>query len=364
MEIVPVPYTLVVPVSLVLLVAFFCSLARAVVTALGAGRAEHSRNGEDRCGQSLQRLLEDPEAALALITMIKTMAISCGAVYVGAAWATISGGARLAFFALLFTIAMLLVVELGATLAGSVWACRLGPAVALALTPLFAVCRPVLVPWRRLLQCKREEGTPCLENGQGAARRSRHEGGLSEHEEAVIGNIVNLKTKMVREVMTPRTVTFSLNEHLTVDSAINKLAELTVHSRIPIYHRSPGNVTGIVMRKDILQAAAVGKSSLTVAKFKRPAHFVPETARLNMVLVDFFDRRQHLFVVVDEYGTMTGIISLEDVIEEIVGREIVDESDKAKDMRELARTRNIESKRNLRRVQRAGPPSSPPSAAP
>ena len=364
MEIVPVPYTLVVPVSLVLLVAFFCSLARAVVTALGAGRAEHSRNGEDRCGQSLQRLLEDPEAALALITMIKTMAISCGAVYVGAAWATISGGARLAFFALLFTIAMLLVVELGATLAGSVWACRLGPAVALALTPLFAVCRPVLVPWRRLLQCKREEGTPCLENGQGAARRSRHEGGLSEHEEAVIGNIVNLKTKMVREVMTPRTVTFSLNEHLTVDSAISKLAELTVHSRIPIYHRSPGNVTGIVMRKDILQAAAVGKSSLTEAKYKCPAHFAPETARLNMVLVDFFDRRQHLFVVVDEYGTMTGIISLEDVIEEIVGREIVDESDKAKDMRELARTRNIESKRNLRRVQRAGPPSSPPSAAP
>lgn len=364
MENAPVPYTLVVPVSLVLLFAFFCSLARAVLTALRASREENPRTGEDRCGQRLQRLQDDHEEALALIAMLKTMAISCGAVYVGAAWAALFGGAQLALFALLFTIAMLLVVELGGTLAGNVWACRLGPAVALVLTPLFAMSRPALVPWRRLLQCKREAGTPCLENGLGATWRSRHEGGLSEHEEAVIGNIVNLKTKMVREVMTPRTVTFSLNEHLTVDNAISKLAELTVHSRIPVYHRSPGNVTGIVMRKDILQAAAVGKSSLTVAKFKRPAHFVPETARLNRVLVDFFDRRQHLFVVVDEYGTMTGIISLEDVIEEIVGREIVDESDKAKDMRELARTRNIESKRNLRRVQRAGPPSSPPSAAP
>ena len=65
--------------------------------------------------------------------------------------------------------------------------------------------------------------------------------------------------------------------------------------------------------------------------------------------MDFFDRRQHLFIVVDEYGTMTGVISMEDVLEEIVGREIIDESDKAKDMRELARSRNIESRKNLKK---------------
>jgi CBS domain containing-hemolysin-like protein len=74
-----------------------------------------------------------------------------------------------------------------------------------------------------------------------------------------------------------------------------------------------------------------------------PVHFVPETAPLNRVLVEFFDRRQHLFVVVDEYGSMTGVISLEDIIEEIVGREIVDETDRARDMREFARAKNLQA---------------------
>ena len=81
--------------------------------------------------------------------------------------------------------------------------------------------------------------------------------------------------------------------------------------------------------------------------YSQAVHFVPETAPLNRILVDFFDRRQHLFVVVDEYGTVTGIISMEDVLEEIVGREIIDESDKTRDMRELARTQNLESQQSI-----------------
>jgi Mg2+/Co2+ transporter CorB len=84
-------------------------------------------------------------------------------------------------------------------------------------------------------------------------------------------------------------------------------------------------------------AAAEQKNSLPLSQLMSPVHFVAETAPLNRVLVDFFDRHQHLFVVVDEYGAMTGIISMEDILEEIVGREIMDESDMAKNMRELAR---------------------------
>lgn len=98
------------------------------------------------------------------------------------------------------------------------------------------------------------------------------------------------------------------------------------------------------MLKDVLQLAADGDKDTTLAEFKIPTHFVPETAPLNRILIDFFDRSIHLFVVVDEYGTMTGVISLEDVIEEIMGREIIDETDDTQDMRELARSQNIESR--------------------
>ncbi len=160
----------------------------------------------------------------------------------------------------------------------------------------------------------------------------------------VINNIIDLKAKIVRQVMTPRTVTFSMNESISVDEAMALLKELGTHSRIPVYREEPNNVSGIVMLKDVLQSAADGLRDVPISTFKVSAHFVPETAPLNRIMIDFFDRRQHLFVVVDEYGTMTGVISLEDVIEEIVGLEIIDETDDAQDMRELARSQTIESR--------------------
>lgn len=84
-------------------------------------------------------------------------------------------------------------------------------------------------------------------------------------------------------------------------------------------------------------AAALDQDDLPLARLMRPVHFVPETAPLDRVFIDFFENHQHLMVVVDEYGSVTGVISLEDIIEEILGREIVDESDKNKNMREFAR---------------------------
>jgi CBS domain containing-hemolysin-like protein len=153
-------------------------------------------------------------------------------------------------------------------------------------------------------------------------------------------NIIDLKQKVVREVMTPRTVTFSLDENLSVHDAMQEITRLTSHSRVPVYNGDPDDVTGIVMRKDVLLAAAEQKLNATLAKLKVPVHFVPESMPLNLVLVDFFEKRQHLFVVVDEYGSVTGIISMEDVLEEIVGEEIIDESDRTGDMRELARRKS------------------------
>ena len=112
-----------------------------------------------------------------------------------------------------------------------------------------------------------------------------------------------------------------------------------MHSRVPVYEGEVDNVVGIVLSQDVLMAAALGQNNLKLSQLMRPVHFVPETAPLDRIFIDFFERYQHLFVVVDEYGSVTGVISMEDVLEEIIGREIVDESDKARNMRELARLR-------------------------
>ena len=142
--------------------------------------------------------------------------------------------------------------------------------------------------------------------------------------------------------MTPRTVTFSLGEQATVKETMKKINRLTSHSRVPVYNSDPDNVTGMIMRKDVLLAAAEQKDDYQLHRLKYDVHFVPESMPLNSVLIDFFEKQQHLFVVVDEYGSVTGVISMEDVLEEIVGEEIIDESDRTQDMRELARKRSVD----------------------
>ncbi|MEJ2056331.1 MAG: CBS domain-containing protein, partial [Desulfofustis sp.] len=243
-------------------------------------------------------------------------------------------------FSAAFTMAILIFSEIIPKTVGVSFSYRLAPFIAwpirfmvLSLKPIVKFCRTIT----RLIPQDKGEGSISAEELQTIAALSRQSGQLEEVQEKVISNIIDLKQKTVREIMTPRTVTFSLDENISVDEAMSEISRLTSHSRVPVYDREPDNVTGIVMRKDVLLAAAQQKMTSTLAKIKVPAHFVPETMPLNLVLIDFFEKRQHLFVVVDEYGSVTGIISMEDVLEEIVGEEIIDESDRTRDMRELAR---------------------------
>ncbi len=342
--------TLILSVSFAVVISAFCSLFEAVLYSISTSQIEMLKKSGHSSAQHLQNLKADIDQPITAILTLNTIANTIGASVAGAAAAKIFGDANLILFSSSFTLTILIFSEILPKTIGVNYTLKLAPYVALPLhaivillTPIIWLCRAIT----RLLPKKSEE-TISAEELQTIAALSRESGDLEENEEKVISNIIDLKNKIVRQVMTPRTVTFSLNEHMTVGNAVAKLNELSVHSRIPIYNRGPNNITGIAMRKDILQAAAEGKTKLTISRFKRPAHFVPETARLNRILVDFFDRRQHLFIVVDEYGTMTGIISMEDVLEEIIGREIIDESDNAKDMRELARLRNLESRKNLR----------------
>ncbi len=337
-----------------MVVSAICSLCEAVLYSISSSQVEMLKKSGHSSGERLQNLKSDIDEPITAVLTLNTIANTIGASVAGASAAKIFGDDNLILFSISFTLAILIFSEIIPKTIGINYAFKLAPYVTYLLQSMVVLLKPIILLCRaitRLLPRKADE-TISAEELQTIAALSRESGDLEENEEKVINNIIDLKNKIVRQVMTPRTVTFSLNEHMTVGNAVAKLTELSVHSRIPIYNRGPNNVTGIVMRKDILQAAAEGKNKFTLARFKHPAHFVPETARLNRILVDFFDRRQHLFIVVDEYGTMTGIISMEDVLEEIVGMEIIDESDNAKDMRELARARNIESRRNLKKTSK------------
>lgn len=298
--------------------------------------------------QILYDLRADIDKPITAILTLNTVANTIGAAVAGAETVRLFGEQYLIWFSVGFTLSILFFSEIIPKTLGVTFAVKMAPFIASPLRWMIVILRPII--WicqsiTRLLPERKDEGNYSAEELQTIAALSLKSGGIEADQERIIANVLDLQSKIVRQVMTPRTVTFSLNEHLTVEEAMKRVSELHSHSRVPIYDNEPDNVTGIIMRKDVLVAAAENKLKITLAKLMHPVHFVPETAPLNRVLIDFFDRRQHLFVVVDEYGSMTGIISMEDVLEEIVGREIIDESDKTRDMRELARRLTLEAQK-------------------
>ncbi len=189
-------------------------------------------------------------------------------------------------------------------------------------------------------EISREEINAMIDN-------SREDGALDAGEYRILKNMMLFSSILVSDVMTPRTVIFSCKADNTVDDIIN-LPELRMYSRFPIWEGDSldNGVIGYVMTKDVMNAALEGNGNKKLRDFLREAYYIPENAELDNALDRFLQRRQHLFVVVDEYGGVEGLLTMEDVLETILGVEIVDEADRVVDLRAFAkqaRDKRIES---------------------
>jgi CBS domain containing-hemolysin-like protein len=327
-------------IGIALIVSALCSICEAVLYSVPPGHVEVLARDNKRSGLILKQLKKDIEQPITAILTLNTIANTMGAAVAGASAAAVFGEQYLGWFSAVFTIAILLFSEILPKTAGVTYAKVLAPWIALPLAWLVKILTPLIWLCRAVTQIIPRRGGEVLVSAkeiQAIANLSRKSGAIEPEQEKVIANILQLQNVTARQVMTPRTVTFSLSENLTVAEAREMKNQWNQHSRAPVYDKDPDDVVGIVLRKDVFLDDSSEQSNLRLSDLIHPVHFVPETAPLNRLLVDFFERRQHLFVVVDEYGSVTGVISMEDIIEEIVGREIIDESDKAGDLRELAR---------------------------
>ncbi len=311
-----------------------------------------------KSGILLTSLRSDINKPITAILTLNTIANTVGATVAGISAAAVFGEQNIAFFSAFFTMAILICSEIIPKTIGVNYAAKLAPLIARPLYLMVVMLQPII--WicqmiTRLIPSNKDSGAISADELRTIASMSLKSGEIEADQERVINNILELGNKTVRQVMTPRTVTFSLEQDMPVADAIKLETMLNRHSRIPLYHTNPDDVVGIILRKDILLAAAEHKNDVALSQFMSPVHFVAETAPLNRVLIDFYERHQHLFIVVDEYGAMTGVIAMEDILEEIVGREIMDESDKAKNMRELARRQHKETTENANESQAEEP---------
>jgi CBS domain containing-hemolysin-like protein len=166
------------------------------------------------------------------------------------------------------------------------------------------------------------------------------EGSLGFGELKILKNVMKFREVYVSDIMTPRTVIFNLSADSLVSEVVNS-PEIQMYSRFPIRDGESldDGVVGYVMSKDVFKAALDAKGDLKLRELAREVNFVPENGELDVALDLFLKRKQHLFMVVDEYGGIEGLLTMEDVIETILGSEIVDEADRVVDLREFAKQR-------------------------
>ncbi|OGQ99461.1 MAG: hypothetical protein A2505_04690 [Deltaproteobacteria bacterium RIFOXYD12_FULL_55_16] len=331
-------------VGLAIIISALCSICEAALYSLPMSHIEILSQHHKRIGRILMGMKKDIHRPITAVLTLNTIANTAGATISGAAAAAVFGADSMIWFSAIFTMVILLFSEILPKTLGVSYSRELGLWIAYPLHWMVKLLTPFILLIQaitRLLPAKDNGLLVSAQEIQALARQSHRSGEISLQERRVITNILDLKDKTVRQIMTPLTVTFMLNANLTVTKAMQANEMLNMHSRIPVYEKNMDEVVGIILRKDLFHWAARGAEEKTLREFMQPAHFVPETGRLTAVMLEFFDHHKHLFVVVDEYGSVTGVVSLEDIIEEIVGREIIDESDLATDMRELAKRKRL-----------------------
>ncbi len=333
---------LIIATAAVLSISCVCSVLEAALYSVSTSQIELLANQGRKSGKILKALYADIQRPISAILSLNTLANTGGAAIAGAAFAGVFGRSSEVYFTGALALSVLVFSEIVPKTVGVLYARSLARFIAGPIQWLVWFFTPLI--WlnqfitRLITRSASATQDISADEIKIIARMGRQAGSIAPEQERIIRNILNLHGLRAGDVMTPRTVVMSLDRNLTLSEAREQGGGWP-HSRVPLYDESKESMIGLVMRREVFTALADGRDDLTLAALERRAHFVPELARLDQLLKEFLQRREHLFLVADEYGDFAGIITLEDVLEEIVGVEIVGEFDPAVDMQESARRR-------------------------
>ncbi len=337
----PEDLALLVTYLLVALVfSFLCSIAEAVLLSITPSFIERTREHAPKRAALLARLRHSNiDQSLAAILTLNTIAHTVGAVGAGAQAAKVFGNAWIGLFSAVMTLLILFLSEIVPKTIGAVHWRALSRPTALFVRALIRLLYPLI--WIA------EKITRLIAHGKNMHFFSRDEfiamadvgertGSIEEHESRIFRNLFQMQSLRAMDVMTPRIVISALQQDLTVAEAAEMIAGKPF-SRFPIYDEDIDDVPGFVLKEDILTLVVKDEGAKQIREISRELRAVPESTTLAMLLEFLLEQRQPIALVVDEYGGTAGLVTLEDVVETLLGMEIVDEMDKVADMRALAR---------------------------
>lgn len=320
-------------------VSFYCSLAEAALLSMTPFYVETAVRRGRRSAKLLLYLEKNMHNALAAILSLNTIAHTVGAVGVGASAAGTFGSGWVGVASAVMTILILVVSEIiPKTIGAASWR-TLAPMLAPSVWVLIKVLYPLVYLSEKLTALfahGRPLGSFLREELAAMAELGVKEGVLAPKELRVVKNLVRFHVLRVDSIMTPRTVMFALDKSLTVGETMQRFSEVA-YSRIPLYGNDIDDVIGIMLKADLYLASARDQHHTSLAELRRPIQAVAPSMNLMDLLELLLDGGDHIALVVDEYGGTAGIVTLEDVIETLLGLEIVDEADTTTDLQEFAR---------------------------
>ncbi len=318
--------------------SFLCSIAEAVLLSTTTSFIVNAEKNQKAYGPVLRTLKDDINSPLAVILTLNTIAHTIGAAGAGAQAAAVFGSVYLGVFSALLTLVILIFSEIIPKALGAHHWRKLAPVTAYTLRFLIRVLYPFVLLSNRLTRGLTDEPTLqgfTRQEFSAMAELGEQEGQLEEQESRVLQNLFRLRDAKVRSAMTPRPVVFSMPEDSLITELLDKKSRRKF-SRIPIYTLDDV-ITGFVLRDDLLVAQTEGKSDTPLSDYRRDLNAIPDSLSLLQTFEELIRTSSHILLVVDEYGDTQGIITLEDILESLLGLEIVDESDTVEDMQILAR---------------------------
>ena len=330
---------LIVFAALALGLSFLCSIAEAVLLSASPTFADTLKERSPKAAKLLTEQKDNIDRPLAAILTLNTIAHTVGAIGVGAEAGALWGSIGIGVASSVMTLLILFLSEIIPKTIGAVyWRALAGP-TARGIDFLMKVLLPII--WlteiaTRIVARGKPRETVTRDEVAAVAELSAESGELRVVETRILKNLLSLAGLTVADIMTPRTVILAFPQTMTVQELLEQQGHLPV-SRLPIYDETIDQVTGFVLKSDLLLAQANDNAEKLLTELRRELAAIPETATLSILFEKFVAGRDHLALVVDEYGGTAGVVSMEDLVETLLGIEIVDEADEVEDMQRLAR---------------------------
>lgn len=322
-------------------ISFLCSVLEATLMSTPISYITMREDEGYRPAATMKRYKQDPSRPIAAILSLNTIANTIGAAGVGRQATIIFGSEWFGLVSAVTTILILVFSEIiPKTIGTSHWKGLMGFATR-TITVLIYCLYPIVICvefLQRLITPKSSETSISREEVGAMADVAEESGELDEDENEIIQNIIGIDEIKAEEVMTPRVVAAIAPEAMTIKN-FYKDKRFLHHSRIPVYADNDEYITGYILRIEALQLMAEDKYDARLGDIRRDIPSFQEDTPIDAIWDEMLNNQEQIAVIINEYGSFQGILTMEDVIETILGDEIVDERDAVEDMQQLARDR-------------------------